>query len=66
MGNSRTICTTRSPTSRTDSQFYARSDPATFRDERWKTELSDRQIRWFALAAGRLNRSLGYGAGRSD
>ncbi len=43
-----------------DRSIYQTQEPGAFRDERWKTELSDRQLRIFALAAGRLNRALGY------
>jgi hypothetical protein len=39
---------------------YRQSEPRNFLDERWKDELTDRQLRIFALAAGRLNRQLGY------
>ncbi len=45
-----------------DLDYYHRSDPVSFRDDRWKEELSDWQLRVFALRAGRLNRTLGYGA----
>lgn len=45
---------------RDDLSFYARSDPARFRDDRWQRELTDGQLRIFALIAGRLNRALGY------
>lgn len=43
-----------------DLDFYRKNKQATVRDERWKKELSDRQLRLFALLAGRLNRSFGY------
>jgi hypothetical protein len=43
-----------------DLKPYQEQDPANYRDERWKTELSDRQLRLFGLLAGRFNRSLGY------
>ena len=46
-----------------DLGYYHRSDPVSFRDERWKAELSDWQLRVFAVRAGRLNRALGYSAG---
>ncbi|MHC5023213.1 MAG: sulfotransferase family protein [Planctomycetota bacterium] len=45
---------------RHDMDFYRQRDARNFADERWKTELSDRQLRIFAVAAGRLNRALGY------
>lgn len=43
--------------------FYRDKNPETFRDERWKTELTPRQLRIFALRVGLLNRSFGYGMG---
>lgn len=43
-----------------DWEHYERTDPAKFTDERWKHELTDRQLRVFGLIAGRLNRKLGY------
>lgn len=43
-----------------DRSLYKTQDPGAFRDERWKTDLTDRQLKIFALAAGRLNVSLGY------
>ncbi len=39
---------------------YRDASPDAFRDERWKGELSDRQLRLFALVAGRMNRRYGY------
>ena len=39
---------------------YSQSEPRNFLDERWKDELTDRQLRIFGLAAGRLNQQLGY------
>lgn len=45
-----------------DLDYYHRSDPMSFRDERWKKELSNWHLRVFAIRAGRLNRALGYGA----
>ena len=45
-----------------DVGHYLKTDPGSFRDERWKHELSDWQLRIFALATGRLNRRLGYPA----
>lgn len=43
-----------------DLDHYRKTDPTRFVDERWKHELSNRQLRVFALLAGRLNRRLGY------
>lgn len=43
-------------------EHYRGNDPTNFVDERWKKELSDWQLRIFALAAGRRNRSYGYPA----
>jgi hypothetical protein len=43
-----------------DESFYQKQDAAHFRDERWKTELSDWKLRLFALAAGRVNSQMGY------
>ncbi len=43
-----------------DLDFYKKSDVSTFRDERWRSELTDKQLRLFGLLAGRLNRKLGY------
>jgi len=39
---------------------YREASTDRFRDERWKHELSDRQLRMFALIAGRMNRRFGY------
>jgi hypothetical protein len=39
---------------------YSTTDLKNFVDERWKSELTDWQLRLFALAAGRLNRQFGY------
>ena len=47
-----------------DLAYYRDSDPARFIDQRWKRELTDRQLRVFGLVAGRLNRRLGYGRSR--
>lgn len=41
-------------------QRYQQQAPDQFRDERWKRELTDWQLRVFALAAGRTNRRFGY------
>ena len=38
-----------------------REYPEKFVDERWKSELSERQLWWFGLVAGRVNKRLGYG-----
>jgi hypothetical protein len=43
-----------------DMNYYAGADPTKFVDERWKKELTDAQLRIFALIAGRLNRKYGY------
>jgi len=40
--------------------FYAGSDPQKFTDDRWKKDLTPVQLRIFDLAAGALNRKLGY------
>lgn len=42
--------------------YYTKTDPAAFADERWKKELTPDRRRIFALAAGRLNRKHGYPA----
>jgi len=36
------------------------AEAGAFRDERWKRELTDGQLRVFAMVAGRLNRRYGY------
>ena len=41
---------------------YRRTDAADFKDERWKRELSDGQLRLYRLAAGWIHRRLGYPA----
>jgi len=41
--------------------YYEKQDIARINDDRWRRELSPLQLRLFALAAGRLNRRLGYG-----
>ncbi|MCZ6834763.1 MAG: sulfotransferase [Planctomycetota bacterium] len=41
---------------------YRKTDPKKFKDERWKEELTDGQLRLFALTAGRVNRKYGYPA----
>jgi len=46
-----------------DLNHYARTDPARFTDERWKAELSDRQLWVFAMLAGELNCRFGYPRG---
>jgi len=43
-----------------DVNYYQQQDPKQFQDERWKSELSDRDLRLFGLVAGRLNRRFGY------
>jgi len=43
-----------------DMDYYQQQDPQRFRDERWKNELRDRDLRIFGLIAGRLNRCYGY------
>ncbi len=45
-----------------DTSFYRGADPSQFRDDRWKKQLTTGQCRIFAIAAGWLNRRLGYGA----
>jgi hypothetical protein len=45
---------------RADLDFYRQSDLKHLVDDRWKRELSDWQLRLFALVAGRTNRKLGY------
>lgn len=57
--------TTDAPVWDRDLAHYRNSDPAQFVDERWKRELTPRQLRVFGLVAGRLNRRLGY-SGRVD
>ena len=39
---------------------YRKVDAARFEDERWKSELTDKQLRIFDLIAGRINRRFGY------
>lgn len=46
-----------------DLTYYRQNSPDQFVDERWKQEMSDRQLLMFRLAAGRMNRKLGYPAG---
>ncbi len=41
-------------------EFYAGSDPQKFTDDRWKSDLTSIQLGIFNLAAGGLNRRLGY------
>ncbi len=53
---------TKPPVGNWDLDYYKKSNPAAFKDERWKSQLSDRQLRQFALIAGRLNRRFGYSA----
>jgi len=48
------------PDTRWDLDYYARTDPDNFVDERWRQELSLLQRGLFALTAGRLNLELGY------
>lgn len=43
-----------------DLDHYRANAPDQFRDERWKKELTNWQLRQFALLAGRWNRRLGY------
>jgi hypothetical protein len=43
-----------------DREHYSRTDPAAFVDERWKQELSWRQLAWFRIFGGSLNRKMGY------
>ena len=43
-----------------DMGFYDRVDPTHFRDERWREELTPRQLWGFSILAGRFNRKLGY------
>ena len=43
-----------------DVEYYAKGNPGNFTDERWKSELNDRQLRIFRLVAGWTNRKLGY------
>lgn len=43
-----------------DLSHYKKTDPKHFVDERWKSELSNFQLRVFGLLAGRLNRKYGY------
>ena len=48
------------PGTRWDLDYYLRTDPDNFVDERWRKELSPVQRVLFALTAGRLNLELGY------
>ncbi len=43
-----------------DLKHYENADPAKFVDERWRRELSAKQLRVFAWVAGRLNKKYGY------
>ena len=43
-----------------DPQFYQRVDSRRFADERWMDELTDAQLRLFAIIAGRENARHGY------
>ena len=43
-----------------DLKHYRNNNPKQFSDERWKSQLTNRQLRVFALMAGRLNRGFGY------
>ncbi len=45
-----------------DLNYYQGANAAKFTDDRWKTELSDWQLRVFGLLAGRKNRQYGYPA----
>ena len=45
---------------RSDWDYYEKSDTKNFVDERWKTELTDRQLATFRLVGGRMNQKLGY------
>ena len=45
-----------------DSDFYQNSDAERFVDDRWKKELTPRQLRIFNLIGGRLNARYGYAA----
>lgn len=47
---------------RVDLSIYKSQGPAGFRDERWRREFTNWQLRIFALAAGRTNRRFGYPA----
>lgn len=40
--------------------YNQQEDPRNLRDERWKQELRDQQLRLFGLIAGRLNHRFGY------
>jgi len=44
---------------------YREADPARFRDERWKRELDDQQLRRFGRILGRWNRRYGYPPARN-
>jgi len=46
-----------------DKEFYGSQDPASFRDERWKKELTPRQLRRFGKIGGALNVEYGYASG---
>ena len=45
-----------------DQAYYEKQDPEKFVDERWKKELSPRQLKVFRLLAGSVNRRYGYDA----
>jgi len=47
---------------RVDLRPYQQQSASQFRDERWKSQLTNTQLRFFALAAGRTNRRFGYPA----
>lgn len=46
-----------------DKEFYGCQDPASFRDERWKKELTPHQLRRFRKIGGVLNVEYGYASG---
>jgi hypothetical protein len=41
-------------------RYYAQTNPASFDDQRWKQQLTPRQLWVFRLLAGRTNRAIGY------
>lgn len=45
---------------RTDKAQYLEQKPQEYTDNRWQTSLTDKQLRLFALLAGRFNRKMGY------
>lgn len=53
-----------SPTGQSENlQYYAQTNLASFDDQRWKQQLTARQLWVFRLLAGRTNHAIGYSSG---